>query len=230
MSYFNAPILPIARNSSELVIEVDSRNPFPPPPYELLGAVSDPVYQERMNKIIGYLKRYSWSLFERIYLTLAIIITIAVPWPVIFFVQKAFTDDIDTTNNDRTPGGAIIFTEDQVRKFYEARLASFGVLVGIILVTWGPYLITKFLTVRKLNVLLAGFTAADCSKERPAEVHLRWAVRSSSTFRQRAQVVITLPLSFRGVGVSTFHPNAYLPAYVAQPGMWQGVPIDEKRN
>jgi len=158
----------------ELVIELSAAGGTPPPPYELLasGAINDATYNRRVNEMMVLLKKWSWSRMLRVYLIIGIGLSIIAPWPLMFLINKLIIGNNGIGNDQTDVDGRLIITEQQAQAYYNARLASFGTLVGLFLVIWVPYFVWSFVGQRKIRLLLQSWTTSDSSAPRPAHTHL----------------------------------------------------------
>lgn len=98
--------------------------------------MSDSEWQERLSQITRVLNRGPWSAFERIYVLVAVIVSFVLPWPIIALVQHLIIGQLSD---------GVFLTEEDSRKIFDARMASFGILVGIMLLAWVPYIIMSCL-------------------------------------------------------------------------------------
>jgi len=210
-----------SRQNGEVVIELNQRSNPPPPPYELIGLVPEAIYQRRISELMPLLKRYHWPTFLKCYLFFAIFFSIVAPFPIMLGVQSIFLKNVNLSTDPIDARGNVILTESQVHQFFVARLVSFLVIVGFTLLIWVPYTIFTVIGNKKINKLLNAWTATDSDPQRPARHHLRWSLRSTSTFSGRANLVVRMPIESMK-SVSNFHPNAYLPSYIAGApnGVW----------
>lgn len=222
MAWGMYPGLPTyGRQNGEVVVELNARSSPPPPPYELIGFLPEGVYQRRMSELFALLRRYVWPTWLKVYCFFATALTFISPWPIMFGIESALTSKIDLSQDPVDARGNTILTDDQIHKFQLARLASYGAIVGTLFVIWGPYLIFSILGSRKINKLVDSFTTQDSNPSRPAHQHLRWTVRNRSTFSGRANLAIKMQVETMK-GISNFHPQAYLPTYIAgaPQGIW----------
>jgi hypothetical protein len=209
------------RQNGETVIELNQRSSPPPPPYELIGLVPEAIYQRRVSELMSLLKRYHWPTFLKCYLFFAIFLSIVAPFPIMLGIQAAFLKNIDLSTDPVDANGEAILTQAQVHQFFVARLVSFLVIIGFSIFIWVPYMIFIAIGNRKINKLLNTWTEADSNPQRPAHQHLKWSLRTVSTFSGRANLIVRMSIESTK-SVSNFHPNAYLPSYIAgaPSGVW----------
>jgi len=210
-----------SRQNGEIVIELSQRSNPPPPPYELIGLVPEGIYQRRINELISLLKRYHWTTFLKCYLFFAIFLSIVTPFPIMLGIQSIFLKNIDLSTDPVDARGNIILTESQIHRFFIARLVSFLVIIGIIILIWTPYSIFTIIGNRKIKNLLNSWTTSDSDPSKPSSQHLRWSLRSTSTFSGKSNLIVKMSIESMKA-VSNFHPNAYLPSYIAgaPSGIW----------
>jgi hypothetical protein len=170
---------------------------------------------------LALLKRYQWATFVKCYLVFAIFISIIAPFPIMLGIQSAFTKNIDLSTDPVDGRGDIILTDSQAQQIFKGRLVSFFVFFGVLLLIWVPVSIWSIMGNKKINRLLTSWTEQDSNPKIPSHQHLKWSLRNSSTFSGRANLIVKLPVEAMR-SVSNFHPDAYLPLYIAKApnGVW----------
>jgi len=136
-------------------------------------------------------------------------------------IQSAFTKNIDLSTDSTDARGNFILTESQAQKIFMGRLVSFFVLIGVLMLIWVPMTIWSIRGNKKIHKLLSTWTEQDSNPAVPSHQHLKWSLRNSSTFSGRANLIVKLPVDAMR-SVSNFHPDAYLPLYIAKApnGVW----------
>jgi len=210
-----------SRQNGEVLVELNRRHSTPPPPYELIGIVPEAIYHRRASELLALLKRYQWATFVKVYLVFAIFLSILAPVPIMLGIQSAFTKNIDLATDPIDERGNSILTDSQVHQISMGRFVSFIVFIGVLLLIWVPFSIWAIMGNRKINKLLTSWTESDSNPKIPSHQHLKWYLRNSSTFAGRANLIVRLPVDAMR-SVSNFHPDAYLPLYIAKApnGVW----------
>ncbi|GAA5889711.1 hypothetical protein JCM5296_002440 [Sporobolomyces johnsonii] len=202
------------RSHARIVLSASEQ--LPARPVELASLVEQEVFEERMSRGKGLLGRTSWGAAERVVLGIALVI---VPTVVAFLLQNLFVAQAQRANNQglerlQTGQPNIPLLEAERRAVLEARGIAVGVFVAMLALVGGSWLVWKRLGQRKIDELLNRFTCEDAGRTESAG-GLKWSLGASSSislFRRQAVILVALPV----VQPSHFHPDAYLPVYMAK--------------
>jgi len=174
---------------------------FPPVPPELQIFISIEEWQTRLAAITQLARRYSRPLFERVWIFLGFVLTLAVP-VVLYrvladnFIHRGMTDS------------------EALAKFSELRLITFGVFAAVLLVVWAPLIVWKNIGRYRMQSLLREWGQIDVLAKSKGLFVPHWTVDLPSSFSVSAIVRVTIPPR---MNPSVFHPDAYLPPYIAPP-------------
>ncbi|GAA5858910.1 hypothetical protein JCM1840_006614 [Sporobolomyces johnsonii] len=200
-------------------IVLSASEPIPARPVELDSLVDQGVFAERMSRMKGLLGRTSWSAVERVLIAVLGIALVIVPTVLAFLLQNLFVAQAQRANNQgietfQTGQPNIPLLEAERRAVFEARGIAVGVFVAMLVLVGGPWLVWKRLGQRKIDQLLNRFTCEDAGRAESAG-GLKWSLGASSSislFSRQAVILVALPV----VTPSHFHPDAYLPVYMAK--------------
>jgi len=106
------------------------------------------------------------------------------------------------------PGREII----QPKNFVQVKGIDFSILLGTVLLCWGPQLIVHILGYRKLRKVINTFNVNDAAKG-PIQA-LKWNLTDVSIFGRSSTMLVNLPY-YKPPNGSLFDPRAYLPPYLA---------------
>jgi len=172
-------------------------------PYELAGLMSSDEWQHRTETIKEICHRFSAPVVEKIWFLVAAIASVVLPFPL---CKLAFRAVFDRNRPDQT--------------FSLGRLASAAVFLGIIFVLWGPITIWKLIGSRKMRLLIKQWQMQDRATTNTGSITV-WSVSFPGAFNSCGRITVIMPPE---TTPSSFHPNAYLPAYVAAPNYFPGGP------
>lgn len=177
---------------------------FPPVPIELNSFFKKDEWDRRLNAISQLSRRYSKPLFERIWIFLGFIIMLATPIVVYRVLADKF---LQTTNNFR-------LTDEEVHRLNELRLISFGIFVAVLFVIWAPFLLWKGIGNYRMRVLIKEWSKIDALAKNKGLYIPIWTVSLPSGYSNSTTVRVSIPPRSNP---TVFHPEAYLPPYIAPP-------------
>ncbi|KAK7472825.1 hypothetical protein VKT23_000932 [Stygiomarasmius scandens] len=187
------------RDTSDIILYLSANQPVPPVPFELQSQFPPAVWSMRLNSLTDASKAFSKPLFERAWALVGFLSMIIIP-SVLYHV-------IYSSMHIRDQSGRVIF--DRV---VEARLITMAIFVGVILLFILPVAVWKFIGYRKLKHTTDQWVKSD--RMNYGQNAVTWKVKTPGIFRDRLILIVKLPTS---QPPSSFHPNAYLPSYIAQP-------------
>jgi len=199
---YNANPPPYAKANS-LALHLTAKSD-PPMPQEFNGTLTVSEWRERCVQLNQVLRGWFWSIFLRLYVIFAWLVSFFLPAPLIMFVNNKILQP--NFQDPNFPGQAVL----EPGQFAKVRGIDFGMFIGIILAVWFPYMAIYFIGHRKLQGLLASYTANDAA--RGSMQNLVWTLRDTSIFGQSAIVDVKLP---EHSAASVFDPRAYLPPHLA---------------
>jgi hypothetical protein len=189
-----------SRNASDIVLYLSSRQPNPPVPFELQSQITPAVWEARLTQLANVAARYSKLWFERIWTVVGILTSIILP-PVLYGVIYNHMHVLNLN-------GTIDFT-----RLAESRMITFVLFIGVVLFFFVPVAVWKFIGRKQVNRLVNQWNGAD-RMNYGQNAASAWKVKTPSLFRDSTILIVALPPSMKS---SSFHPNAYLPAYINGP-------------
>ncbi|THU95645.1 hypothetical protein K435DRAFT_778898 [Dendrothele bispora CBS 962.96] len=187
------------RNSNDIVLYLSANQPVPPVPFELQSQIPPAVWSMRLSALTDASKAFSKPLFERAWALMGFLSMIIVP--------SALYSVIYTAMHIRDQNGRI-----DVDHLLEARLITTAIFVGVVLLFILPIAVWKFIGYRRLNGITAQWVKSD--RMNYGQNAVTWRVKTPGIFRDRLNLIVSIPAN---QAPSSFHPNAYLPSYIAQP-------------
>jgi len=198
------------RQDGRVTLYLSTKYSPPPVPFELQSHISADDWAVRVPALTKLAGRYYKPVFERVWLVLAIVITILIP-------ITTYTPIFNAIYGKDASGAA--------SKSVVARLISIVVFFAALALFWLPVFIWKRIGKRRVNALLAKYAAADAARPRfnsdsaGSSFIPKWSVNTPGVFTMHTILTITTP---RVDPVTSFHPDAYLPAYIGKAEDSQG--------
>jgi len=164
--------------------------------------------------------KYSRPLFERVWFVFAFLACTIVPFAlnsIIFnaITPKALRDafDRDTGISDGPPSNRFDGqTVGQIDQYvFDTRMIVLGILLGMLIVLWTPFVIWKRIGSMRARALTARWLAEDRSSR--SSFVPRWVIKTPGVFSINGVVTITTPPN---TAPTLFARNAYLPPYILQ--------------
>jgi len=172
---------------------------LPPVPLELQRFISPQEWERRLDAINKLAHRYSKSLIERIWIFMGFLLTLVTP----IVVYRLLADQLTNQSDDET---------DLLRQFAQLKLITLGIFVGILVIVWLPLILWKCLGRYRMRKLLNEWGKIDILAKNKGLFVPLWSVDLPSSLAQAITVRISIPPR---MNPSTFHPEAYLPPYIA---------------
>jgi hypothetical protein len=227
-TYYPADVFPQMRRG-DIQFDLFARtsplaHPFPQP-RELQGILSEQDWQERTVALWKHFSRWSWSQAERVLITVALVLSGAVPILTSILVNHFEFKGLQPLPDDATDQDIAA----RVQVIRTAHAITGGIILGFFLLVWVPYFVYKSAGTRRLRNLLASYNAQDAARGNMQA--LRWNVFRTSTFNRSASVIVSLPVALVSASQpSLFTSGAYLPSYIrkdpdAVPSYPGGAPV-----
>ncbi|KAJ6625591.1 hypothetical protein B0H10DRAFT_2002069 [Mycena sp. CBHHK59/15] len=186
------------RNANNITLYLSPTQPAPlSVPAELRNQITPDVWASRLAAITRTASRYNKPMFERVWTIVGILAIIIVPVAVFQVVLSALHLQSDPTTSH----------------VFEARGISFAIFVGMVLLFLAPIAIWKYIGRREVSAMLKSWEKAD-QQGRGSVPMSPWKVKTPGIFRSSIILVIALP---PGTVPTSFHVDAYLPAYINPP-------------
>ncbi|KAL7413129.1 hypothetical protein BDY24DRAFT_415632 [Mrakia frigida] len=181
------------RRDGQIATDVQKGEVAPVMPRELFGIVSPDIWVERVSALQALHTRFFGSLIEKICWIVAFFCALILPWPLMSLVDRSMQNDTEA-------------------KFWEIKMIGLGLFFGCGLFFFAPLIGWKCLANYRLKTLLAKYKKQDSHRSFPASMQV-WSIQTTSfTPKPTLTIIVTLPPP--PGAVSTFHPDAYLPAYI----------------
>jgi hypothetical protein len=103
-------------------------------PFELRDHIGPDDWHARMTAIRDLAFRFYKPIFERIWLFVASLATILLPFALYSVIFNAMFGHVNLRTDP-----------DAADKIWRARMISFGVFVGVLVVFWGPMIVWKMI-------------------------------------------------------------------------------------
>ena len=103
-------------------------------PFELRECVFPDEWQTRLIAIRDLAFRFHNPIFERIWLFVSFLATLVIPLALYAVIFNSMSGGVDLRNDPNGPN-----------KIFKARMISFGLFVGTILLFWGPMVAWKMI-------------------------------------------------------------------------------------
>ena len=112
-------------------------------PFELRDHILPDDWHARMTAIRDLAFRFYMPIFERIWLFVATFATLVLPFALYSVIYNSMTSGLNLRTDP-----------DAANKIFKARIISFALFVGTLLVFWGPMVIWKMIVscLRPLNM------------------------------------------------------------------------------
>lgn len=198
------------RQNGLVTLYLSTKYPAPPVPFELQSHISADDWAIRVPALTKLAGRYYKPVFERVWLVLAIVITLIIPLATYNLLFHAIFGKTAT---------------DQTSKSIVARLIGVVIFFGSLALFWLPIFTWKQIGKRRVNALLATYATADAARPRfsgdpvGSSFVPKWSVNTPGVFTTQTILTITTPPVDP---VTSFHPDAYLPAYIGKAEDSQG--------
>ncbi|KAI0819973.1 hypothetical protein BC628DRAFT_1399709 [Trametes gibbosa] len=177
-------------------------------PYDLQRYYSRDVWVARQRAVLTKGARYLKPRFEIIFAVFMLLASFAVPIVVYYVVLHALPrQQVRFTEFD----GQIVTLNEE--PFWQARAASIGALLGLILLGWTPFFLWKANGKRQVNVMLRKFSAEDTAMASGAPTP-QWSMKMPGIGSKALHLIISYPRALTGV---PYAPGAQLPPYLANP-------------
>ncbi|KAJ7045573.1 hypothetical protein C8F04DRAFT_1065338 [Mycena alexandri] len=191
-------------NKNKITLYLSPTQSPPVTPVELREEITPDAWNGRLASITKTASRYHKQMFERVWSIIAVLAVIVVPvatFPLILGALNVFHLNSDPTGRTTT------------NHVLEARAISFAMVVGIALVFLLPIAVWKYIGQREVSSMLKKWEKAD-KQGRGSIPMSTWTVKSPGLLRSNIVLTIQLP---PGTPISSFHVNAYTPAFVNPP-------------
>jgi len=198
---YNPPVA--QRENGQVTLYLSTKFAPPPVPFELQGHISSDDWAVRVPALTKLSARYYKPIFERIWLACAIIITLIIPLALYGLIFHG------------------IYGRDEVEgsKSLLARLLGLLIFLAALAVFWTPIYIWKQIGKRRVRALLASYAAADAARSTLSGFIPKWTINTPGIFSTRIILTITTPPA---APITSFHPDAYIPAYIGKAEEAQG--------
>jgi len=178
---------------------------LPPVPVELQSFISPQEWERRLDAINSLAHRYSKPIIERIWIFMGFLLTLTVP----IALYHVLGDDLPRLGD----------SDNFFQEFARLKLIVLGVFIGTLVVVWTPLILWKCLGRYRMRKLLNEWGKIDILAKNKGLFVPLWNVYLPSSFSQSITVRISIPPR---VNPSAFHPDAYLPPYIAPPNYLPG--------
>ncbi|KAI0675194.1 hypothetical protein C8Q78DRAFT_1010929 [Trametes maxima] len=183
-------------------------------PYDLQRYYSRDVWVARQRAVLTKGSRYLKPRFEIIFTTFMLLALFAVPIVIYYVVLNALPKQIVTFENSR---GRTVEVGDE--RFWQARAASIGTFVGLLVLGWGPFFLWKANGKRQVNTMLRKFSAEDAAVAGPGSQTPQWSMKMPGIGSKAIHLFISYP---RPIMATPYAPGAQLPPYLVNPPMDAG--------
>ncbi|KIJ54665.1 hypothetical protein M422DRAFT_24570 [Sphaerobolus stellatus SS14] len=191
------------RENGRVTLYLNKKYPAPPVPFELQGHISADDWAIRIPALTNLASKYYKPTFERVWLVLAIVITLIIP---LATYQPIFNIIYRNTNNNASKG-------------IGARLIGMAIFLAALALFYAPIYIWKFIGQRRVKALLTRYSSADAARSPVTGFVPKWCINTPGVFTTQTILTITTPPVDP---MSSFHPDAYLPAYIGKAEEAQG--------
>jgi len=195
---------PVAeRQDGQVTLYLSKNHPVPPVPFELQGHIAPDDWAIRVPALTKLAARYYKPVFERVWLCFAVLITLILPLALyrpIFFALYG-RDGVESS------------------KYFAARAIGFVIFLAALMLFWSPVFVWKRIGKGRVNTLLATYAGADAARPVNSGFVPQWKITTPGVFSTHTILTITTPPS---APITTFHPDAYLPAYIGKAEEAQG--------
>lgn len=181
-------------------------------PYELQPYYSRDVWVARQRAVLTKGSRYLKPRFEIIFTVFMVLASFALPITIYYVLLNVLPERLEHFRD-----GNRVFTTDD--RFWQARAASFGVFVGILLLGWLPFFLWKARGKRTVNQMLAKFSAEDAAVKGSQVPN--WSMKMPGIGSKALHVMITFP---RPPMITPFQMSGSLPPYLVNQPIDPNVP------
>jgi len=178
---------------------------YPPVPLELQSFITPEEWERRLAAINQLGRRYSKPRLEGLWIFLGFILMLATP----VVVYRVLSDKILNNGLNR----------DNEVKFSELRFITFGIFIAVLLLAWGPLVIWKGVGRHRVRSIIREWSQIDALAKNKGLFVPIWTATLPSGYSSLIAVQISIPPRSNP---TTFHPDAYLPAYIAPPQYMPG--------
>lgn len=191
------------RQNGTVTLYLSPKFPTPPVPFELSGHIAADDWAMRVPALTRLASRYYKPIFERIWLALAIAVTLIIPLVV---YQPIFIAIYGNSRNNSSG--------NMLAHFIGLLMFFFALAI-----CWAPIYIWKTIGNRRVQALLASYSAADAARSSLSSFVPKWSINTPGILTTQTILTITTPPADP---ITSFHPDAYLPAYVGKADEAQG--------
>jgi len=172
-----------------------------PMPVEIQPLMTAYNWDMRVLTIKQICNQFSRPTLERIWFFFAILTTIFIP----LFIHSVIFNALHGNNDSR---------QHAFDSAIQARYITLGIFIALVLLLWVPPTVWKYIGNRRVNAQLNRWAAQD-NAANPHGFNPLWRVEIPGTFTPYGKLSVTLPPP---PPATVFHPNAYMPPYLAPPG------------
>jgi len=192
------------REDGRVSLYLNRKYPAPPVPFELQGHISPDDWAIRIPALTNLASKYYKPVFERVWLIIAVIVTLIIPLATYQPIFDALYGNETNTSASKGIG---------------ARLIGMAIFVAALALFWAPIFIWKQIGTRRVQALIARYSAADAARSPVTGFVPKWRINTPGVFTTQTILTITTPPV---APTSSFHPDAYLPAYIGKAEEAQG--------
>ncbi|KAI8972263.1 hypothetical protein BD414DRAFT_500730 [Trametes punicea] len=194
---FAVPYSPIQNIALRLPV---NQAPSETVPYDLQRWYSRDVWVARQRAVLNKASRYMKPRFEYIFAIFMLLASFAVPVTVYYVLLNVLPEhDVDVERFD----GRVVAVDDQ--RFWQARAASIGAFLGLLILGWVPFFLWKAHGKRQVNEMLRKFSAEDAAFAGPG---------AQAPQCRAIHLIISYP---RPYAPTPYAPGAQLPPYLVNP-------------
>ncbi|KAI0663605.1 hypothetical protein C8Q70DRAFT_907040 [Cubamyces menziesii] len=193
-----------------------NQSPSDTVPNDLQRYYNRDIWAARQRAVLMKGSRYLKPRFEIIFTIFMLLASFAVPITVYYVVLHALPRHEEFVT-DRF--GNTFTVDDQA--FWQARAASLGAFLGLLLIGWGPLFLWKAHGKRQVNQMLRKFSVEDAAVAGPGAQTPQWSMKMPGIGSKAIHLIISYP---RPYGPTPYAPGAQLPPYLVNP------PVDPAAN
>jgi len=191
------------REDGHVTLYLSKKYAPPPVPFELQGHISSDDWNIRVPALTNLASKYYKPIFERVWLVLAVIITLIIP-------IATYGPIFNSLYHENNAGSS---------KAFAARALGLVIFLASLFLFWLPVYIWKLIGRRRVQALLNRYSAADAARPPASGFIPKWSMNTPGVFTTQTILTITTPPV---APMSSFHPDAYLPAYIGKAEEAQG--------
>ncbi|KAJ7188176.1 hypothetical protein C8R46DRAFT_979214 [Mycena filopes] len=188
---------PTRDHKNVITLFLSPSQPSPPVPVELREEIGPDAWIGRLSSVVGTASRFHKRLFERVWSIIAFLSCLVVPVVTFPVILRALNGKSDATTSH----------------VLEARMISLAMFVGIALVFLLPIAVWKYIGHKEVSSMLKKWEKADRQGRGSLPMSI-WTVKTPGLINSNIVLSIQLP---PGTPISSFHVNAYTPAFVNPP-------------